>query len=43
VWDVVVASLWRAVEVTAGVLVVTALVAGVAAALTGRNRTPEVG
>ncbi len=43
VWDVVVASLWRAIEVTAGVLVVTALGAGVAAALAGRNRTPEVG
>lgn len=41
VWDVVLASLWRAVEVAAGVLAVVALGAGLAAVLVGRHRSPS--
>jgi hypothetical protein len=40
VWDVVVASLWRAIEVCAAALVVVALVAAVLAGLRGRMATP---
>jgi hypothetical protein len=40
VWDVVVASLWRAIEVCAAALVVVALVAAVLAAVLGRRAPP---
>jgi hypothetical protein len=39
VWDVVVASLWRAVEAAAGVLATVAIAAGLTAALLGRDRS----
>ena len=40
VWDVVVASLWRAIEVCAAALLVVALVAAVLAGVRGKRATP---